>query len=417
MKVAIISFDVKYIEDLRKNLENIEVIQYGDTVSFLKDIENTKPELIIYDTTSGIFAEDDLKYLLTKSAIEDGKIFGLISPENPIDINQFSEKVKFFHKFNQLQDLISELNNMKPTEIKEPNQLKFEEKVEENSPSESLSDFEFLTKNPGIQEELIEYNDIATQDITISKTPFEIEFNEIPQQETTIDIPSTLELEFNDLSLQSEDLDLKIEEEKTRPTEIIEFEHIPEMENLPQIESINEFSTVNNLEESKLPQELHTLENLVTPAIKPVEEKVIEEIIETPSNKEKGTTLQELISSKKEESPIEKLTGGEKMIANFNIQISDEEIKKLALQVTRDFLEKDPAMEKIIDHLQIDFQEETRKELENLKLELREKLRQEAEKLISEEIRKLLKEELKDYVTEITTKIIKEKIEQIFKVS
>ncbi|MCX7760740.1 MAG: hypothetical protein N2Z81_06080 [Hydrogenothermaceae bacterium] len=427
MKVAIISFDLKYVEDLKKKLENIEIVTYGDTVSFLKDIENTKPELIIYDTTSGIFAEDDLKYLLMKGVIEDGKIFGLISPENPIDIAQFFGKVKFFHKFDQINDLILELNMVKPTEvslpveelIKEPTNLNFEEKIEEISHSEELSDLEFLTKNPDIQEELIEYNDIATQDITVAETPFEIEFNEIPQQETAVNIPSSLELEFNDLSLQSEDLGLKIEEEKAQSTEIVEFEQIPEMESLTQMESINEIDISPSLEEDlKLTQELEVLEQLVTPTIKPVEES-IEETKESPLIEERNTTtLKDLMSSKKEELPLEKLTtGGENMIANFNIQISDEEIKNLALHMARDFLEKDPAMEKIVDHLQIDFQEETRKELEDLKLELREKLRQEAEKLMSEEIERLIKEELKEYVAEITARIVKEKMDQIFKTS
>lgn len=74
MKVAVISYDIRYIEGLKEKMKEVEILPYGDTVSFLKDSEINKPDLIVYDTTSGIFAEDDLRYLLSKGLTEDKNI-------------------------------------------------------------------------------------------------------------------------------------------------------------------------------------------------------------------------------------------------------------------------------------------------------------------------------------------------------
>jgi hypothetical protein len=56
------------------------------------------------------------------------------------------------------------------------------------------------------------------------------------------------------------------------------------------------------------------------------------------------------------------------MVTNFNITISSEDIKKLAMEMVKDMLKNDNAMNTIIDHLQIDFQDEARRELEGIKI-------------------------------------------------
>ncbi|MFN3787909.1 MAG: hypothetical protein ACK4SW_05835, partial [Sulfurihydrogenibium azorense] len=118
----------------------------------------------------------------------------------------------------------------------------------------------------------------------------------------------------------------------------------------------------------------------------------------------------------KEVNEEKNIEGGKDMIANFNIQISSEDIKKMALEIAREYLKNDPAMATIIDHLQIDFQDEARREMEEIKNQLKNKVREEAEKVLTAEIEEIIKKELKDYVAEITAKIVKEKLEQAFRV-
>jgi predicted RNA binding protein with dsRBD fold (UPF0201 family) len=78
-------------------------------------------------------------------------------------------------------------------------------------------------------------------------------------------------------------------------------------------------------------------------------------------------------------------------------------------------LKNDNAMNTIIDHLQIDFQDEARRELEDIKNQLKLSLVKEAELIMKQEIERMIKEELKEYVAEITAKIVKEKLDSIFK--
>lgn len=373
IKVAIISYDQKYVGDLKEKLNDVDVIPYSDTISFLKDHENVKPDLIIYDTSSGIFAEDDLRYLISKG-IDESKLYAIVTSENPIDQSQFEGKIRFYDKFDQLGDLIIEINSLASTQTHKAGET--EEEV----------NYELIIQNPDVQEELIELEEFdILKDIT-----------ETQSIETTMDIQ------------ESSNISTDIFSELQEVSNENEFEHLVE-KNIPEIETA---ITIENLD-IELPQELEALEDQL------VERKVeiVPDITEVSEQKEvKKFKVNDLISAS-EEGPEIKESGGESMVANFNIQVSEEEIKKLALQIARDFLEKDPAMEKIVDHLQIDFQEETRKEMENLKLELREKVRKEAESLLSEEIERLIKEELKDYVAEITARIVKEKMEQIFKTS
>jgi hypothetical protein len=64
-------------------IENVEV--YDDSLSLIKDYPQKDFKAIIYDTSSGIFAEDDLKYLIGKLGEKYIKYFILTVPENPIN--------------------------------------------------------------------------------------------------------------------------------------------------------------------------------------------------------------------------------------------------------------------------------------------------------------------------------------------
>jgi predicted RNA binding protein with dsRBD fold (UPF0201 family) len=85
------------------------------------------------------------------------------------------------------------------------------------------------------------------------------------------------------------------------------------------------------------------------------------------------------------------------------------------MKMVKDMLKNDKAMNTIIDYLQIDFQDEARRELEEIKNRLKSSLAKEAEIVMKQEIERMIKEELKEYVAEITEKIVKEKLDAIFK--
>jgi hypothetical protein len=102
-------------------------------------------------------------------------------------------------------------------------------------------------------------------------------------------------------------------------------------------------------------------------------------------------------------------------VANFNVSISSEDIKKLTMELARDMLKNDETLQTIIDHIQIDFQNEAVREIDEIKNQLKETVRQEADAMIKQEIEKLIKDELKDYVEKITAKIVRERLDAIFK--
>jgi len=89
MSIAIVSYDVKFVENLISLLEKNNVEVYGDSLSLIKEYPQKDFKVIIYDTSSGIFAEDDLKYLIGKLVGKDIKYFVLTVPENPINKKKF----------------------------------------------------------------------------------------------------------------------------------------------------------------------------------------------------------------------------------------------------------------------------------------------------------------------------------------
>lgn len=387
MKVAIISFDVKYVESLKQQIPNIEIIPYGDTISFLKESEVHKPDIVIYDTTSGIFAEDDLRYLLSKSIVKDKKIFGLVSNDNHIDLSLFEDRVLFFNKTEDLQKLVStilslDLSSQKQepeVEVSRPKEIEIGEVTQQDHIDSSFLEFENLNQ--------------VSESVSIKQPSLEVESFDI---ETHQDI-------FSDQEFQIQP-DFHIE--TVGYAEPLEIEEIPlELETL-QLTPEPGFEPETSYQAYTATEDVHHDEHLYQ--------------LETKSShkEEENRGLEYTKDTTTESLSENKLTlGGEGMVANFSIQISEDEIKKMALQVAREFLEKDPAMEKIVDHLQIDFQEEARRELDSIKNELREKLRKEAEIMMMREIQRLIKEELKDYVADITARIVKEKLEQIFRSS
>ncbi|MCX7737920.1 MAG: hypothetical protein N2Z80_00670 [Hydrogenothermaceae bacterium] len=405
MKVAVISFDVKYIENLKNIIKQVEIIPYRDTISFLKEFEASKPDLIIYDTTSGIFAEDDIKYLLTRGVIDNKRIMGLTSPENPIDTEYFQSRVIFFDKFKQIDEVVSFINSMvdvKPTQIQEDK----------------------IGKQKVIPEHREEVYEIVTSDVTpeFEIEPIDLDIQEI-EKSVKIEQSPQLEPAFQEIELKEEEfqsIDFDYGYEMEKPKEAVKIETPLEIEfsslEMPEIpketkQEVIEIPKIKNTQRIGYSStELQSLKETLTPKVEPANQVV--EIKETPQIKKTSEFFKEYFQKRKQE---ELSKGVEIMVANFNIQITDQELKNLALQIARNFLEKDRAMEKIVDYLQIDFQEETRKELDKLKQDLKEQLRKEFQEKMSSEIERLIKEELKDFVAEITARIVKEKIDRVFR--
>lgn len=453
MKVAVISFDIKYVEMLSQNMSGINIIPYGDTISFLKESETQKPDIVIYDTTSGIFAEDDLKYLLHKNIVEDKKIFGLTSPDNYIDTTSFEGRVIFFDKNKDLQNLMATILSLaSDTKKQEAETDSFEQHgFDEGEPYTEIKEFaEKETTDIGF----IEFDNLTeiseAQPVSVKEPSFELEsfhvedgigtfkeedFENLPGDlmiESDLIEPSSYDVYQEPSDIEELPLHMELTSVETEPFSEAEIPEVPsetfeQSQNDYLLEDITVSEDTKKVEEEPLSLETIPVET------QPVSEVEIQEITETvPQNQdtypltEKITGLGEsekyrYIAPKYTESSDETLSGkkinlgGEGMIANFNIQISEDEVKALALTVAREFLEKDPSMEKIVDHLQIDFQEEARKELDDIKNQLKEQLKAEAEVVMRQEIERLIKEELKDYVADITAKIVKEKLDQIFK--
>jgi hypothetical protein len=111
MSIAVVSYDIKFVENLNSLLKINNVEVYGDSLSLIKEYPQKDFKVIIYDTSSGIFAEDDLKYLIGKLGGKDIKYFVLTVPENPINKKNFSDDVEFIPKSESLTILPEILKN------------------------------------------------------------------------------------------------------------------------------------------------------------------------------------------------------------------------------------------------------------------------------------------------------------------
>ncbi len=422
MSIAIVSYDIKFIENLINSLKIKNVEVYGDSLSLIKEFPQKDFKVIIYDTSSGIFAEDDLKYLIGKLGGKDIKYFVLTVPENPVNKKNFSDDVEFIPKSESLTILPEILKNtLIQTEKNQSQQVEnltenFVSKTENETENFENQKFEDLFNEAdlyNIEKGLIDFepNVISTNEEGIKlenkKESFDnfydIEFENKSTSKGKAEDKSLFEIEFGNIELEPNNISINEDREEN----LLNIDNIiieKELENF-SIEEIGiEAKKLNEgikkyVEEDK--KEENKEEKLEV--VKAKEEK--KEIITKP--------LTEFIQEIEKEN---KITGGEEiMVTNFNITISSEDIKTLAIEMVKDMLKNDNAMNTIIDHLQIDFQDEARRELEEIKNQLKASLAKEAELMMKREIERMIKEELKEYVAEITAKIVKEKLDSIFK--
>jgi hypothetical protein len=405
MSVAIISYDVAFVEKLVQALGNKNYEVFSDSLAFIKNYNNNF-DTLIYDASSGVFAEDDLRYLINKMKDKNINYYVLVLPENPIDVSNLSGNIKTFNKnkdFDTLLEILKSVSQTSPSQVIPQETKSIEEpKVKETS----LDGFKFDFNSKPVQTETKKE---TFEDFSFD--PYELKLDK-KQEETTLDIT---ELEFNDINL---DLDFNTMETKEEG-EIKEIRIDDDLSNLDLDSLIEDFEKKSSEKTKQVISEdikstLEFTEPKKDNQVSISQMKVKEQTTEEGKSKIEKATLNNIIETAepKKDSVLERKSN---TVANFNIQISEEDIKKVVLDIARDYIKNDPAMHTIIDHLQIDFQSETMRELENLKNQLKEKLREEAEKALREEITKLIKSELKEYVAEITAQIVKEKLEQAFK--
>ncbi len=111
MNIAIISFDQDFINQIRRELPDESIRGYIDSLSMLKELSEFNPDIIIYDASSGDFAIDDLKFLLTREKVEKKKFRILLSREQPVDIDSFPEveDIIYYTKETDIPKLLSDI--------------------------------------------------------------------------------------------------------------------------------------------------------------------------------------------------------------------------------------------------------------------------------------------------------------------
>jgi len=434
MSIAIVSYDIKFVENLISLLEKNNVEVYGDSLSLIKEYPQKDFKVIIYDTSSGIFAEDDLKYLIGKLVGKDIKYFVLTVPENPINKKKFSDDVEFISKSESLtilpdilKNTLIQIEKIQSQQVKNLAEIFTSEKENEieNFKNQKLEDLFNNTDLFNIEKGLIDFEPNV---ISINKEGtksenkeesfdnfFDIKFeNKSTSEEKVEDKDESLfKIEFGNIELEPTNISFSENKEEN----LLNIDNLvleKELEN----SNIEEIGIETKIEENiakSLSGDLNEGVQKYVGGDKKEENK--EEKLEVIKAEEKkeivAKPLTEFIQGAEKEN---KITGGEEiMVTNFNITISSEDIKKLAMEMVKDMLKNDNAMNTIIDHLQIDFQDEARRELEDIKNQLKSSLAKETELMMKQEIERMIKAELKEYVTEITTKIVKEKLDAIFK--
>jgi len=434
MSIAIVSYDIKFVENLISLLEKNNVEVYGDSLSLIKEYPQKDFKVIIYDTSSGIFAEDDLKYLIGKLVGKDIKYFVLTVPENPINKKKFSDDVEFISKSKSLtilpdilKNTLIQIEKIQSQQVKNLAETFTSEKENEieNFKNQKLEDLFNNTDLFNIEKGLIDFEPNV---ISINKEGtksenkeesfdnfFDIKFeNKSTSEEKVEDKDESLfKIEFGNIELEPTNVSFSENKEEN----LLNIDNLvleKELEN----SNIEEIGIETKIEENiakSLSGDLNEGVQKYVGGDKKEENK--EEKLEVIKAEEKkeivAKPLTEFIQGAEKEN---KITGGEEiMVTNFNITISSEDIKKLAMEMVKDMLKNDNAMNTIIDHLQIDFQDEARRELEDIKNQLKSSLAKETELMMKQEIERMIKAELKEYVTEITTKIVKEKLDAIFK--
>jgi hypothetical protein len=431
MGIAVVSYDIKFLENLINLLKTNNVEVYGDSLSLIKDYPQKDFKVIIYDTSSGIFAEDDLKYLIGKLGEKNIRYLVLTVPENPINKKSFSDNVEFIPKSESLT-ILPEILKSTTVQTEEIQSQQVESLTEafatekeneaENFENQKFEDLFNNTDYKGLID--LEPNVISTNEEEIKLETkeesfdnfYDITFESEPTSKEKTEDKPLFEIEFGNIELEPTNVSFSKDkkEENLLNLNIDNLAIEKELENF----NIEEVGIETKIKENTTKSLFEEIDEVVQKYIeRSKKEKAKEEKLEAEKAEEKREIVTKPLTEFIQEPDKEnKTSGGEEvMVTNFNITISSEDIKRLAMEMVKDMLKNDKAMNMIIDHLQIDFQDEARRELEDIKNQLKVTLAKEAELMMKREIEKMIKTELKEYVAEITAKIVKEKLDAIFK--
>ncbi len=356
MNIAVISFDQDFINQIKRELPGGKIRGYIDSLSMLKELSEFNPDVIIYDASSGEFAIDDLKFLLTRDKVEKKKFRVLLSKEQPVDIDSFPE----------VEDIIY---YTKETDI---NKLVEDIRIETGIPAK-----ETVIEEPAISTDNME-------NFFESST-----FGESLREENKSDFVDHLD----EFSISKEE-----EKEIKESLEFLDSNTSFEMEEkkeTPSLESVEKDMSISS------PEELDTFSFEETFSQQP-EEK------ETPQEKFISEPLEEKIIKPKEKQNVIKI----------EIDISIDDIKqviaeKAVQQLIKEVL-KSPEMEELVNNIQRDFVQRTEEELDKIKEDLKKELKEKLISSVESELKESLVETIKEDVAKLTAQMVKEKLEQLF---
>ncbi|MBX0313019.1 MAG: hypothetical protein JHC31_14860, partial [Sulfurihydrogenibium sp.] len=404
MSIAVVSYDIKFLENLINLLKMNNVEVYGDSLSLIKDYPQKDFKVIIYDTSSGIFAEDDLKYLIGKLGEKNIKYLVLTVPENPINKKSFSDNVEFIPKSESITILPEILKNTAvQTEEIQSQQVESltteafaseKEKEAEDFENQKFEDLFNNTDYKGLID--LEPNVISTNEEEIKLETKEESFDNFyditfeseqpTSKEKTEDKP-LFEIEFGNIELEPTNISFSEDKEEN----LLNIDNLSIEKELGNF-NIEEVGIETKIEENTKKSLFEEIDEVIQKYVeRNKKEKSKEEKLEAEKVEEKREIVTKPLTEFIQETDKEnKTSGGEEvMVTNFNITISSEDIKRLAMEMVKDMLKNDKAMNTIIDHLQIDFQDEARRELEDIKNQLKATLAKEAELMMKREIEKM----------------------------
>ena len=354
MNIAVISFDQDFINQIKRELPGGKIRGYIDSLSMLKELSEFNPDVIIYDASSGEFAIDDLKFLLTRDKVEKKKFRVLLSKEQPVDIDSFPEveDIIYYTKETDINKLVEDIRTETGIPAKE---TVIEEPAISTDNMENF--FESSTFGESLKEE--------------SKTDFVDHLDEFSiSKEEEKEIKESLEFLDSNTSFE-------IEEKKETPS----LESVEKDINVTSPEELDTFSFEETFsqqpEEKESPQEKFISE--------PLEEKIIK-----PNQN----------------------------VIRIEIDISIDDIKqviaeKAVQQLIKEVL-KSPEMEELVNNIQRDFVQRTEEELDKIKEDLKKELKEKLISSVESELKESLVETIKEDVAKLTAQMVKEKLEQLF---
>jgi len=459
MKIAIISFDQEFSKQLKEELEpDNEVRVYIDSLGMLRDLKEFHPDIIVYDASAGEFAIDDLKFLMTRDKLENNDFKIFISETDPINVEELPKNIKkeIFTKDDKgIEKFISKMKiaafhtddfeeafiggqetatpDVESLLMEDKKATAKKEKDEEDILMQTPEDIEELFMGGADlfeEEKKEEKKEVKKEQKEESKMPDDDIFED--------DIPiEDIESILGELGIEEEEKEEKKEEKKVekvaqqKPVEekkkktspedyLAEFEDFFTLESgkkeKKEISTDNAETVREKKEETAFPAE--KLEEFIAEAVE--ESKEVEHIV--PKK-----TVSEETKAVREEEVSYKQVGATGDIASvvpspeglkLEINISPEEIKQLIVNQTVEKmveeLRNDSTLQELIKEVQRTFIEKTERELEGLKEAVKAEVKSKLLKKIEDDLKESIKESIKKDVMEITTRLVKQKLEQLF---